>query len=113
MTGISWHRDTVTRLRAATTTDRYGNETHDWSTPDELPITGCDVQPLAGPEDTVDRQQVTRRWVLFAPAAADITAADRIRWDGDDYDIDGEVRPWRSPTGRLDHIEADLVRVEG
>ena len=48
-----------------------------------------------------------------APAAADIRDTDRIEYEGVTYDIDGSVERWPSPTGRLAHIEARLVRTEG
>lgn len=113
MTGIAFHTHTVTVLRGAATVDRYGDPIDGWSTATETEITGCRVQPAAGPEDTVDRNQITRRWLLFVPPGADIRATDRVRWDGDDYDIDGEIRRWPSVSGRLAHLEADLIRVEG
>lgn len=113
MTGIQFATDTITVLRAVAAVDRYGDTISGWDTPTETDLVGCRVQPAAGPEDTVDRDQITRRWLLFAPPGADILATDRIRWNGDDYDIDGELRRWSSPTGRLAHIEADLTRVEG
>lgn len=114
MTGIQFATDTVTVLRVGTTTDRYGDTVAgDWTSATETVVARCRVQPAAGPEDTVDRDQITRRWLLFAPPGADIVASDRIRHAGVDYDIDGEIRRWSSPSGRLAHIEADLLRVEG
>lgn len=114
MTGIQFATDTVTVLRVGTATDRYGDTVAgDWTSATATAITQCRIQPAAGPEDTVDRDQITRRWLLFAPADADIRASDRVRWQGVDYDIDGELRRWNSPTGRLAHIEADLLRVDG
>lgn len=113
MTGISWHADTVIGLRAPMVDDRYGDEIADWDNASETSLPGCRVVPGAGSENTVDRDQLTRRWVLFAPPSADLRATDRIRWDGTDYDIDGDLRRWRSATGALAHIEADLTRVEG
>lgn len=112
-TGISFHTDTITRLRAEPTVDRYGDSTQNWAVPDQLAVTGCRVIPAAGPEDVVDRDQITRRWVLFAPPTADILATDRVRWRGDDYEVTGDVRSWRSPSGRVSHLELDLTRVEG
>lgn len=110
---ISFHRDTVTRLRATAGTNRYGDVVTDWATPDQRDITGCRVTPALGTEMVVDRDQVIRRWVLSAPYGADVLATDRIRWQGNDYEIDGEVRRWPSPTGAMAHIEADLLLVQG
>jgi hypothetical protein len=113
VTGISFHRDTVTVIRAAPESDSYGDKIRNWDNATYTNVEGCRVQPATADENTVDRNQVNRRWLLFAPLAADIVATDRIRWQDTDYDIDGEIRRWPSPSGRLDHLEADLIRVEG
>lgn len=115
-TGISFHRQTVTVIRASTTANRYGDDIRDWNTADEVDLTGVRLIPQAADnniENVVDRDRIIRRWVLFAPPDADVVASDRIRYGGDLYEIDGEVRHWPSPSGRLSHIEADLTRVEG
>jgi hypothetical protein len=109
-TGISFHDQTVEVLVGVAHTDRYGNDTTDWGAPIATPVAGCRLVPVPGGE-VLDR--VTRRWVLYAPPEAVITAASRVRWEGIVYDVTGEVRRWKSATGRLAHIEADLQRVEG
>jgi hypothetical protein len=109
-TGISFHHDTVELLAASAVTDRYGNDTLDWSDPTVTSISNCRVLPEAGTE-ILDR--VTRRWVLFAPPDTPLDSAHRVRWDGVIYGVIGEVRRWPSPSGALAHIEADLERVEG
>lgn len=112
-TGISFHSQTVTVLRAASTADRYGDLTTDWSSPGQIDVGNCRVLPMAGAEVIVDRDQIVRRWLLFAPPSADIIETDRVRVNGRDYEIDGTVRRWLSPSGRLAHLEADLKLVEG
>jgi hypothetical protein len=113
-TGIRFANATVTRLRATASADRYGDQVFSWASPDELVVTGCWLQPAAaGPENVVDRDEVTRRWLLGAPPDADILATDRIRWAGDDFEVSGAPRRWGSPSGRLAHLEIDLQRVEG
>ena len=107
---ISFHHDTVEVLSATEVTDRYGNQTLIWDTPTVASVVDCRVMPLAG-EEVLDR--LTRRWVLYAPADTALVSANRVRWNGDTYDVVGEVRRWPSPTGALAHIEADLERVEG
>lgn len=110
----SFHQDTVTRLRALVTDDRYGDQSRDWPNAAAATLSGCRLVPAAGSEDTVDRDQITRRWLLFVPGAdTDLLATDRIRWRGQDFDVDGEVRRWQSATGNLGHLELDLMRVEG
>lgn len=113
-TGISFHRDTVTVIRASHGPDRYGDQSRDWMHAPESDVKGCRVIPAGGGKELiVERDEVVRRWTLFAPADADILPTDRIRYGGDIYEIDGQVRRWRSATGRLAHLECDLLRVEG
>jgi Phage head-tail joining protein. len=110
---ISYHRDTVTVVRAELVDDGYGNQVPDWANAARHVVLGCRVQPERGSEYTLDRDAIVTRWRLFAPAAADIRDTDRIEYEGVTYDIDGSVERWPSPTGRLAHIEARLVRTEG
>lgn len=107
---ITFHRDTVEVLEAAIVTDRYGNESLDWSDPTVTSVDGCRVLPVPG-DELLDR--VTTRLVLYAPAGTPLTPASRVRAGSVTYDVTGEVRFWPSPSGALAHIEADLSRVEG
>jgi hypothetical protein len=109
-TGISYHDETVEVLTSVAGTDRYGNKASAWANPGVVTVTGCRLLPIPGPE-VLDR--LTRRWILFAPPGTALVAANRVRWHGVLYNVSGDVRRWRSPSGRLAHIEADLERVEG
>jgi len=108
-TGISFHQDAVDVLTATTSADRYGNEALGWADPIVATVPGCRVLPENG-DEKLDRN--TRRLILFAPPGTAITSANRVRFNGVIYDVE-DVRHWRSPTGALAHIEADLQRVEG
>ena len=44
---------------------------------------------------------------------ADIQAGDRIIWNGDTYEIDGEVFHTKSPTGRVSSTRCTLVKWSG
>lgn len=111
---ISFHTDTITRLRAPLVEDEYGNQVPDWPAAEPgVPITGCRVQPERGGEYTIDREAIVTRWRLFAPDGADLLDTDRVRHGGVDYDIDGSIERWPSPTGALAHLEARLRKVEG
>lgn len=110
----SWAKDTVIVVRAATVADRYGNQVRDWATASRTDVPGCSVQPLDMAEQvSPDRDAVTTRWRLFAPAGVDVAATDRISWGGVDYEVDGDPQRWQSPTGGLAHLEVVLRRVEG
>lgn len=109
----SWANDTVTRLRPAAK-DVRGSTVYDWSNPDQLIITGCSVQP-AGTSLTQDGrvQGITDGYTCYLPPGSDVCAGDRIRYDGHDYTINGEPREWRSPTGRVTHMQLNIERWRG
>ncbi|WP_431881573.1 phage head completion protein [Micromonospora chalcea] len=110
---ISYHRDTITVLRAALVDDGYGNEAPDWANPTRVDVTGCRLQPIPAEDYVLDREAVTTRWRLFAPPGIDLRATDRVEHNGAVYDVDGDPQRWPSPTGRLNHVEALLRRTEG
>jgi hypothetical protein len=107
-------RDTGTRLRGVTVPGDYGNPASiDWTeaTLNKLDLP-CEFQPESSDEDVVQQERTESRWRLFLPAGADMTAKDRWRFDSVDYEVDGEVEPWRR-SGREHHREARLLRVSG
>jgi hypothetical protein len=98
----------VTILRATTTEDPYGNPVRDWDAATQTQVTGCSVQPVQGDEVTVGRDTVVSRWRLYAPDGTDLLASDRVRFEGDVYEVDGEVQRWDFPP--LSHVTALLRR---
>lgn len=98
----------VTVLRAPTDDDDYGNPARDWDAATESEVTGCSVQPVQGDEETVARDTVVSRWRLYAPDSTDLLASDRVRFEGDVYEVDGEVQRWDFPP--LSHVTALLRR---
>lgn len=111
--------DTVEVLTAATTTDPYtGDAAEDWSQdPTIVPVSG-EVQPLSSVEAVLTAQTVVSRWRAYLePMAQDgtpvvVTAQNRIRYDGTDYEIDGKPDVWKVG-GSVDHYELLLKLVEG
>jgi hypothetical protein len=102
---------TVVVVRAGTSAeDEYGNEIPGWNDPTETTVTGCSVQPVVGTENLSGRDTVVSRWQLFAPDGTDLLATDRVEWDGDTYEVDGEVQRWGFPP--LSHLVALLRRGE-
>ncbi|MFI6032954.1 hypothetical protein ACIBBD_01990 [Streptomyces sp. NPDC051315] len=105
------------RLRAGEKTDRGGNTVPDWSNPASLTITGLNIQPNGQSED-VDEQRdlsVTGYRVQSAEGTApDIVATDRIEWNGDLFEVDGEVARWPDLfTDAVHHIEFVIKRATG
>lgn len=102
---------TITVVRAGTKPADYGTGTVlDWDAATGAVVEGCSVQPAPADEFTIDRDTFTTRWVAYAPSDADITALDRIEWNGDTYEVDGDVLRWEF--GALSHIVVNLRRSE-
>lgn len=101
--------DTVTRLRGKSR-DNFGNIT---GTDTEMDIPGCSVQPTGAVEDTDRGDLLVTSLTLYAPAGTDLAAADRVRWLGTVYEVNGTPSAWRNRAGAADHVIAELKLVQG
>lgn len=104
-------RDTVTRLRGTTGTGSHGEPVIDWSSP-ATAVYAAEVQPVSTAEALAAQQRTETRWKAFLPYEADVEPTDRIVWDGDTYEVDGDVERWKM-NGRGHHLEVFLNRFEG
>lgn len=111
---------TVTRLRAPETTDKYRGRVRDWSQATALEITGVSVQPAGRAEDHSpgDRDRVTTGWNLQSRPGVDLDllATDRVELsDGTVCEVVGEIARHPDPFGLVPvhHVEAALQRVTG
>ena len=107
--------DGVVIVRAATTTDRYGNTVSDWEDTTRTTVDGW-VAQTGTDEGVGDRQHVTSTWAVFLPAGTDLEPGDRVEWQGDTFEVHG--RPNRArragrTRGGVHHVEAELRTVEG
>ena len=110
---FSWWDKSITRLRPGTTVSR-GSAIYDWSKADTLIISGCDLQPGATARDMDGRVlNYSDGYTAYLPAGADVQAGDRIIYNGNTYEINGDIRPWNSPTGAVAHIQLNLTRWTG
>ena len=109
----SFCRQTVTRIRPGTKTER-GSTVYDWENTVTLDITGCSMQP-AGTSLSEDGRVlgIADGFTCYMPETADVQAGDRIQFGGNVYEINGDIRVWPSATGTLDHIICNLVRYSG
>jgi len=108
----SFCKQSVIRLRPTTRTVR-GSEIFDWSDTDELTIRGCSVQPAASTMTEDGRELgVSDGLTIYMPPSADVKAGDRIRFEGADYEIQGEPRIWPS-VGNLAHKQVNVMRWYG
>lgn len=102
--------ETVTRLRAPLVSGPYGGQTRDWANATSLEMPAL-VHPLTSTEDVAGEQKTISRWRLLAGPEYDIEPTDRFEWDGDTYEVDGEVGRWKRHA-ELHHQEAVLMRVD-
>lgn len=117
---VSFARDTI-ELVDPVWVDARGARTPDYRHPDvrPRPVAGCVVQPgsagfgAVSTETRGDRQAVSVRWTVYAPAGVVIDAHTAVRWQGVLYQVDGEPARQPSPTGVLDHVVIILIDWEG
>ena len=106
--------DTITLLKPTATTDTRDNTLY-WSftSPTEVVVNGCSVQPFL-PSDklqfevTIDRDYSRSTWRVYAPPTTDVMAVkahDRISFAGDEYEVFGNPGTWRNRHGVLHHVQ--------
>lgn len=109
----SWTNESVTRIRPSVKEVR-GSAVPDWSNPNELQISGCSVQPSSTNLSQDGRVQgITDGFTCYIPPGSDVKAGDRISYGGNLYTINGDPQSWKSPTGRVSHIQLQLERWRG
>lgn len=101
----------VSLLRATTVDDRYGNAAKDWTTPRRRTSRARVAQRIS--EEIGDGREGRRStWICYLPAGTDVTALDRVVWDGLTFEVKG--RPNQAfDRHREHHVEVDLQIVEG
>lgn len=99
-------------LSPAQATDAYGNTVEDWATPTIRAVRAY-VRPAPASETIADRNAVTAVWQVHTNDL-DVTALERVRFDGVVYAIDGQPLTWRTkPGGGRGHTKLLLRRVDG
>ena len=108
----SFCKDTIKRIRPETKESR-GSIIPDWSKATEKEIAGCSMQPASTSLSQDGRVLgLLDEYTLFLPPDADVKAGDRISYNGQLFEINGEVRIQPAAL-RLDHIELRLRRHAG
>ncbi|MEV5680966.1 hypothetical protein [Streptomyces sp. NPDC052179] len=115
-----WFDQAAVRVRAGRKPDRGNPDgVPDWSPPavGRADLPPLNIQPRVQDEGTeADRSPVITGWRIQADHGVDldVTAQDRIEWDGLLLEVDGEIAQWPDPVeGGLDHVEFNVVRVTG
>ncbi|MFF0777091.1 hypothetical protein [Streptomyces sp. NPDC003720] len=105
------------RVRAGVKTDRGGNTVPDWSNPNRLTVTGLNIQPNSQSETADEQRDATitgYRVQSTEGTSPDIKATDRIEWNGQTFEVDGEVATWPDLfADTTHHIEFAMVRATG
>lgn len=101
--------DTITRLRAPLTSAGYGNQSRNWAA-----ATSTDFvvhwSTKAVDEVIGDEPRTVTRGKIFGGPDLDLLATDRVLFDGDTYEVDGDVmNSYRQ--GQLHHVRAMLRRI--
>lgn len=100
---------TITVVRPGSKPADYGNGTQpDWDNATSTAVDGCSVQPTPAPAYTIDQDSYQTRWAVWAPIATDVESTDRVVWDGQTYDVDGDPQRWEF--GSLAHVVLNLRR---
>ncbi len=105
-------RTPITRLRAPTTPDGYGNLTRDWASATSTAMY-VHWSAKAVSEVVGDEPQTVTRVKVFAWPPFDLEATDRVVGpDGETYEVDGDImRSYHPRSGTMHHLRAFLRRV--
>ena len=108
--GLSFFRDSVTVLRASVET-KNGQEYFDWNNYTEHVINNVQVTARAPTQDFNGRTlNINDSRTLRANYDADVQEGDRVVYDGNVYEVSGEVFHTKSPTGRASSTRCTLTR---
>ena len=111
--GLSFFRDTVTIIRAPLEV-KNGSEYRNWNKATSHELEHAQVTAAGTSRDFAGRtESITDRRTLRANYDADIQEGDRVAFEGNLYEIDGEVFHTKSPTGRASSTRCTLVRWKG
>ena len=111
--GLSFFRDTVTVLRAPVLT-KNGGQYRDWNNAAQSTINRVQVTARAPSQEFAGRLlNLSDARTLRANYDADIREGDRVVYDGNVYEVTGEVFHTKSPTGRASSTRCTLTRWTG
>lgn len=98
--------------RTKTGKDTQGNATYSWAAAGDVP--SCVVWPRTSSEAVQGQDMVIIGLNVLLPAGYSMTATQRARLDGIDYEVDGEPGTFTNPIdGTRAGCQVALTRVEG
>ena len=110
----SFCKQQVVRVRPGTKTSR-GSTIPDWSEDkvSRLVIKGCSVQPASTSLSMDGRVlAINDQMTAYLPETADVKAGDRIIFEGETYEINGDPKRWQGVLN-LSNIQLNLTRWRG
>lgn len=111
--GLSFFRDSITVLRAPIQT-KNGGQYRDWNNATQTTINRVQVTARAPSQEFAGRLlNLSDARTLRANYDADIREGDRVVYDGNVYEVTGEVFHTKSPTGRASSTRCTLTRWTG
>lgn len=102
--------DLVTVLRAPLA-EGYSGKFRDWDNAVPRPDRPANVYPQKSTELLDGRQVTISRWLLFMGADEDLEDTDRVVWEGNTYEVEGEVEVWKR-RGSRQRVAAVLTRIK-
>ena len=111
--GLSFFRDSIIVIRAPIET-KNGGQYRDWDNAIQLTVDNVQVTARAPTQDFAGRLlNINDARTLRAGYDADIQEGDRVAFEGNIYEVSGEVFHTKSPTGRASSTRCTLTRWEG
>lgn len=109
-------RDEAIVLEPATAADPYTEQNEpDWQLePLSATPTRCKIEPLSSTEDVLTSETIVSRHRGYLGPEWDgiVTPTFRIRWDSEDYRIDGDLERFKT-RGAVRYLAFALKRIEG
>lgn len=102
--------DSVTRRRAPLISSGYGNEARDWTAATSQ-VYAARVSVVSSTEVVANEPRTVTRWKCTVGPEADLAATDRIEWDGQTYEVDGDVERHKGRSPAVHHQTVTLKRV--
>lgn len=102
----------VVVVHPGTTVTRSNDVAFDWLTATTTASKAWVSQRSRTEDDGTRVLGQSSDWICYLPTTTEITAGDRIVWEGSLFDVVGKPNPAWTPRG-LHHYEADLRLVEG
>jgi hypothetical protein len=91
--------------------DSYGNDVYS-ETP--MVIGNCVFQPAGSTENLIFTDQVNTTDTIFMPYGTPVGPLDAIEYNGDRFEVIGEISSWVSPfSGRTSPIRVNVNKVTG